>query len=49
MHMDEDWKDHLRPHLVAMENLDRIVIWDDRKIDAGEKWYPEIRAAIERA
>lgn len=48
-HQDEIWKDRLRPHLQALELDDRIVVWDDRKIDAGDTWYPEIKDAINRA
>ena len=33
-HMDEEWKDKLRPHLKVLEQLGEIVIWDDRKIGA---------------
>ncbi len=48
-HKDEVWKDRLSPHLQALELDDRIVVWDDRKIDAGDTWYPEINDAINRA
>jgi len=48
-HKDEIWKDRLRPHLSALELDERIVVWDDRKIDVGDRWYPEIEAAIKRA
>lgn len=48
-HKDEIWKDRLRPHLGALEKAGRIVVWDDRKIDAGDTWYPEIKTAMERA
>ncbi|MGE0883398.1 MAG: TIR domain-containing protein [Blastocatellales bacterium] len=48
-HQDEVWKDRLRPHLQALALDDRIVVWDDRKIDAGDTWYPEIKDAINRA
>ena len=48
-HKDEKWKDRLRPHLQALALDDRIVVWDDRKIDAGDTWYPEIKDAINRA
>ncbi len=41
-HKDEVWKDRLRPHLKVLEQVGRITTWDDRKIDAGETWYPEI-------
>ncbi|MCP4687348.1 MAG: TIR domain-containing protein, partial [Desulfobacterales bacterium] len=26
-----------------------IFVWDDRRIDQGDKWYPEIKAAMENA
>jgi tetratricopeptide (TPR) repeat protein len=48
-HKDEHWKDRLRPHLGVLEQQDRITIWDDRRIDAGAKWYNEIQQAMERA
>ena len=48
-HQDEEWKDLLVTQLRALELLGHIVIWDDRKIDAGEQWYPEIQAAMQRA
>jgi hypothetical protein len=48
-HKDEQWKDLLRSHLGVLEQKGRIVVWDDRQIDGGDKWYPEIVAAMERA
>lgn len=45
-HKDEAWKDRLRAHLGVLEKAGRITIWDDRKIDAGDKWFDEIRQAI---
>ncbi|UCC32163.1 MAG: TIR domain-containing protein, partial [Phycisphaerales bacterium] len=48
-HKDEEWKDRLRPHLAALELEDLIELWDDRKIDEGGTWLPEIKAAMERA
>ncbi len=48
-HKDEKWKDHFKSHLKVLENLGRITIWDDRKIDAGETWYDEIKSAMEEA
>jgi tetratricopeptide (TPR) repeat protein len=49
-HKDEPWKKQLHPHLeqLALAGYD-LLVWDDRKIDAGETWYPEIRQAMERA
>ncbi len=48
-HKDEEWKDRLRPHLKMLEQQDRIVVWDDRKIGAGDQWYDEIGQAVNRA
>jgi hypothetical protein len=46
---DEDWKNRFLPQLRALEQAGRIVVWDDRKINGGDKWYPEIKSAMERA
>lgn len=48
-HKDEDWKIKLRSHLKVLEQVGTFVVWDDRKIDAGETWYDEIRAAMDSA
>lgn len=48
-HKDEDWKNRLLPQLRVLEQAGRIVVWDDRKIDGGDDWYPEIKAAMEHA
>jgi hypothetical protein len=45
-HKDEVWKDHLRPHLGMLEKAGRLTIWDDRSIDGGATWYPEIQKAM---
>lgn len=48
-HKDEAWKDKLRPHLEMLEVMGRLSLWDDRMIDGGDVWYPEIREAMEKA
>jgi tetratricopeptide (TPR) repeat protein len=48
-HKDKKWKDFLRSHVGVLEQTGRITVWDDRQIDGGEEWYPEIVAAMERA
>ncbi len=48
-HKDEVWKDRLKPQLKSLETADRLVVWDDRDIDAGETWYPAIEKAMRRA
>ena len=48
-HKDEEWKDRLVTHLGVLEQVGRITIWDDRRIDAGDTWYDEIKQAMEEA
>ncbi|MBI1760749.1 MAG: TIR domain-containing protein [Acidobacteria bacterium] len=48
-HKDELWKDRLLPQLKALEQAGVLDVWEDRRIDAGDQWYPEIRAAMEKA
>lgn len=46
-HKDEAWKDKLLPHLHALANAGvEMEVWHDRKIDGGDKWYPEIQEAM---
>ena len=44
-HRDEAWKDRVVRQLgvLAEEGLET---WDDRRIDGGDDWYPEIEQAI---
>jgi hypothetical protein len=46
---DKVWKDRLVTHLEALQMQDLLDLWDDSRIGAGEDWYPEIQAAMERA
>ena len=48
-HKDEVWKDRLKPHLRMLEHEEQLILWDDRRIDAGDKWYPQLKQAISRA
>jgi tetratricopeptide (TPR) repeat protein len=48
-HKDESWKDRLRPHLQVLEQVGRITIWDDRRIDAGAEWFGEINHVMDQA
>ena len=48
-HKDEVWKDRLRPHLVVLEQVGHITVWDDRSIDVGATWFPEIERVIAEA
>ena len=44
---DAKWKDRLLDPLRALEQAGRLIVWDDQKIRAGDKWYPEIQKAID--
>jgi hypothetical protein len=48
-HLDEIWKDRLRPHLKVLEQVGRISIWDDRQIDPGGEWYDKIEVVMDEA
>lgn len=48
-HRDEAWKDRLKIHLRVLEQVDALVVWDDRRIDAGESWYDTLRVAMDNA
>ncbi len=46
-HKDEQWKDRLLPQLRALEQAGVAMrVWEDRQIDTGAKWYPEIQDAM---
>jgi tetratricopeptide (TPR) repeat protein len=47
-HQDEGWKDRLVTNLKALD-LQSVEVWDDRRIVAGEDWFAEIQAAMNRA
>lgn len=48
-HQDEAWKDQLVRQLRVLELEDAYVVWDDRKIVAGEGWSAEIETAMASA
>jgi hypothetical protein len=49
-HQDEAWNNKLLPHLRALETAGvEMQVWHDRKIDGGDKWYPEIQDAMANA
>lgn len=47
-HKDEDWKNRLLTHLKVLEKEGYCILWDDRKIQTGDDWYPEIENALNR-
>ena len=48
-HKDEKWKDKLAIQLGVLAGESRLEVWDDRRIAAGDDWFPEIELAIEAA
>ena len=45
-HKDEAWKDRLATHLGVLQYQDRLQIWDDRQIGAGEDWFEKIETSL---
>jgi tetratricopeptide (TPR) repeat protein len=48
-HKDELWKERLVTQLRVLQMEGVLEVWDDRRIEAGLDWRPEIEQAIERA
>ncbi len=48
-HKDEEWKGRLVTHLRVLEMEDILDEWDDRRIETGKDWYPEIQEAMNHA
>ncbi len=46
-HQDEAWNKKLLPQLESLKQAGiDLHVWHDRKIDGGDKWYPEIEEAM---
>src|SRR5215218_11405299 len=48
-HRDEAWKERVATALKALELQNELVVWDDRRIAAGDGWFAEIEQAMNRA
>ncbi|MFZ2648568.1 MAG: toll/interleukin-1 receptor domain-containing protein [Burkholderiaceae bacterium] len=48
-HLDEKLRDELDRHLSVLRRLQIIRTWHDRKLIAGHRWDPEIRAMLTSA
>jgi hypothetical protein len=45
-HSDKKWLKQLRVMLKPLERKTKITVWDDTRINPGEKWRAEIRKAL---
>lgn len=45
-HKDEEWKDRLVTHLKVLELEGYYQVWEDRQIEIGNNWLPEIETAL---
>lgn len=48
-HKDEEWKDRLQTQLAVLEMEGLLSVWEDRQIELGDSWYPEIEKALNNA
>ena len=48
-HADEEWKDRLVAQLRVLQMEDVLDPWDDRLIEVGQDWNPEIEQAMNTA
>ena len=47
-HKDEEWKVKLTGHLKVLEMEGYCTLWDDRKIEEGDEWFPGIKKAVNK-
>jgi hypothetical protein len=48
-HRDSRWLERLQVHLKPFSQRGDLALWDDTKLDAGDRWRSAIRDAIDRA
>ncbi len=48
-HADEIWKNRVVKQLRVLEFEGNFEVWDDRRINAGDDWYPAIEKALTEA
>jgi tetratricopeptide (TPR) repeat protein len=48
-HKDEEWKDKLAVQVGVLAAENRLEVWEDRQIEVGDDWLPEIEKALDAA
>jgi len=48
-HRNKRWLDRLKVHLKPYDRRGELDLWDDSKIDPGDRWHAAIGSAIDRA
>lgn len=48
-HKDEAWKERLHTQLKVLQMEKLLTVWEDRQIQVGDDWYPEIENALNEA
>ena len=48
-HKDEVWKDRLQEQLEVLALEGHFSVWDDRQIELGDDWFPEIERELDQA
>lgn len=48
-HKDEDWKNRLQTQLEVLQMEGLLSIWEDRQIEIGNQWLPDIELALNTA
>lgn len=48
-HKDRKWKNKLRKHLAILEHNQKITIWEDSHLRAGQEWQKEIESQLRKA
>ena len=48
-HQDEVWKDRLQEQLEVLALEGHFSVWDDRQIEPGDDWFPEIERELDQA
>lgn len=48
-HQDADWRERIFVHLRAFDRQGQFIVWDDRRLGAGDDWSKEIAQALNAA